>query len=262
MSKALKGKHVLVTRAGSQNKDIIRQLTARGAIPVELPAIQLAPAGDLAPLDAALDRLASYHWLIFTSANGVDFFHRRFLEKRKKTAELHNIRIAAIGPATATALAKYGLRTEFIPGQHIAEALAATLPDLSGRRVLLPAANIARPALAEGLRIRGAIVDQVTVYQTQAAKAPPNLAEKLISVDILTFTSSSTVRNFMAMLETDQITHLIDKVDVACIGPKTAQTAHNLGLTVDIIAAKHTVPGLVEALITYYDRKYDRKEEQ
>ena len=267
---ALQGKRVLVTRAQEQNEDFSRQLAAVGAIPIELPTIQIVPPDDPAPLEAALGRLAVYDWLIFTSANAVKYVWQRLLLGGKSTAGLPAARLAAIGPATAAALTELGLTGALMPADHIAEALVESMPDIRGQRILLPTADIARPTLADGLRARGAIVDWVVAYQTRPAEAPADLKARLAEVDIITFTSSSTAQNFVAMLipkgEAEGAgkgageqggrgaggTDSLERAVIACIGPKTAQTVRDLGLPVHVVAKEHTVSGLVESLETYY----------
>ena len=253
MSSGILGaKRIVVTRAAGQNDAFVARLRAAGAIPVELPAIRIAPPTDLRPLDAALARLARYQWLIFTSANGVLYFWRRWAAKNIGWPPGRPLRIAAIGPATRAALRQHGLTSHFMPAEQTAEALATTLPAVEGSHILFPTSDIARPTLAAGLRARGAVVEQVVVYQTRPAAPPPDLQARLAGVDVLTFTSSSTVENFIAMLRAGQGAKLPESVVIACIGPKTARTARHLGLRVDITAPEHTVPGLVAALENYY----------
>ena len=252
MSNTLSGKRVLVTRAAGQNKQLCRQLETVGAFPVEFPTIQIVPPDNTGPLDTAIANLPTYQWLIFTSANGVTYFWQRFAAAGKTTADLHDIQIAAIGPATATALAELGLTVDLIPAEHVAEALVEAMPNLDSQRILLPIADIARDVLAEGLQAKGALVDRVTAYQTQPVTAPGNLPALLPTLDILTFTSASTVRNFVNLLPSDNPAAAIGPALVACIGPITAQAAQEVGLPVHIVAETYTMPGLVEALVHYF----------
>jgi len=260
VTNVLQDKRVLVTRAKGQNKKLSQQLAALGAQPVELPTIQIGFPDDLAPLDAALANLTSYDWLIFTSVNGVTHFWQRFLALQCERESLDQVRIAAIGPATADRLASLGLAAEHIPREHVAEALVESLPAITGERVLIPTADIARPTLPDGLQARGAIVNSVVAYQTQPAPTPADLAGRLAGLDILTFTSSSTVQNFAGMLKAKDLTistvlspYAVEQVIIACIGPKTAQTARELNWPVHIVATDYTIPGLVQALVTYYE---------
>jgi uroporphyrinogen-III synthase len=253
MSKGLQDKRVLVTRAKGQNKKLSQQLERLGAIPVEFPTIQIAPPDDTGPLDEAIDQINTYHWLILTSANGVFHFWERLTAAGKGTADLQTVHLAAIGPATATALGKLGLIVDLIPEEHVAEALLEAIGEVAGQRILLPTADIARPTLAEGLEAKGAIVNRVTAYQTKPVEDPGELPALLPTLDVLTFTSSSTARNFANLIRANNPTPVIGETVVACIGPITAQTARTLGLPVHVMAKTYTIPGLVEALVTYYE---------
>jgi uroporphyrinogen-III synthase len=251
----LEGKRVLVTRAAEQSDDLSRRLTNLGAIPIELPTIRFVPPDDPTPLQNALQRLTDYDWLIFTSTNGVDFFFQAFSQAGKSIAELTNHRLAAIGPATAAALIDRGLQVEIVPDVHVAEGLLAAMPAVGGQRILLPTADLARSTLADGLRTSGATVDQVVAYQNRPAPPPPDLLELLPTIEVLTFTSASTVRNFLATLPDAAAQQAIQRAVVIVIGPKTAAAAIELGLTVHMTAADHTIPGLIEALLTYFTRE-------
>jgi uroporphyrinogen III methyltransferase/synthase len=188
VSKPLKGKRVLVTRAAEQNEDFSRQLTALGADPVELPTIRLVPPDDTAPLQAALARLIDYHWLIFTSVNGVDFFYQALAEAGVPLTNIIEQRLAAIGPATAAALVNHGLKAEIVAADHVAEGLLAAMPAVTNQRILIPTADIARSTLSDGLRAAGASVDQIAVYQNKPAFTPAGLIDLLPTLDILTLT--------------------------------------------------------------------------
>jgi uroporphyrinogen-III synthase len=251
MPDGLRGKRVLVTRAKGQNEKFSRQLEAVGAIPVEFPTIQIVPPSDPGPLDKAIANLTNYDWLIFTSANGVTHFWQRLDMTDKGLTDLQNVRIAAIGPATAATLSKRQAQVDLIPSEHVAEALLEAIGDVAGQCILLPTADIARPTLVEGLQAKGATVDRVTAYQTKPVEEPGNLLTLLATIDILTFTSASTVRNFVNLLQTDTPATTIGQATVACIGPITAQAARELGLPVHVTAVTYTIAGLVEALIKY-----------
>jgi uroporphyrinogen III methyltransferase/synthase len=252
VAEGLPGKRVLVTRAKGQNQKLSRQLAAVGAVPVEFPTIQITPPEDPKSLDTAIANLDTYQWLIFTSANGVKYFWQRLVAAKKGSAEMQNIQLAAIGPATATAMSKRGLRIDLMPTKHVAEALVNALNDIAGQHILLPTADIARDILVTGLQAKGASVDRVTAYQTKPITDPGNLSALLPTIDILTFTSASTVRNFVSLLEVENLTNAIKPATVACIGPITAQAAKELALPVHIIAETYTIPGLVEALVKYF----------
>jgi uroporphyrinogen-III synthase len=203
-----------------------------GAVPIVVPAIQIEWA-DPAPLDAAVANLGTYDWVIFTSRNGVEAFFRR-------TKGISGTRVAAIGPATAGELRAHGVEPDLIPADHIAEAIVEALGDVRGQKILLPRADIARRTLPETLRERGASVDDVPVYHTRPAEhTRPNLDR----VDAVTFTSSSSVRNFLAGGGVPA------GAKVICIGPVTAGTAREHGLEAIEVTGDYSEDGLVAALI-------------
>jgi uroporphyrinogen-III synthase len=250
---------VLVTRPEEQADDLVARLRELGAEPVICPTIQIAPPASLAPLDAAVERLASYDWVIFTSVNGVRYFFERMVALGYGSERLAERRLAAIGPATAAALAEHGLEVSFVPRQYVAEAIVAEIGDVAGQRILLPRADIARKALAEGLHAKGAQVDEVTAYTTVAATgAADNLPAE--PVDIATFTSPSTVRNFASLVETrgQSAADFLAGARIVCIGPITARAAAGEGLQVDMVAAEHTVPGLLAAIVEHYGQRMSR----
>ncbi len=252
MATGLVGKRVLVTRAKGQNKKFSQELIAVNAIPIEFPTIEIVPPDDPTELDKAIANLPSYHWLILTSTNGVTYFWQRLTALGQGIANLQHLKLAAIGPATATALENHGLTVQLMPAEYVAESLLKTMGEVSGQRILLPVADIARTTLAEGLQAKGALVDQVTAYQTKPVTNPTNLATLLPAIDILTFTSSSTVRNFVNLLHADNPAVTIGHAMVACIGPITAQTAQEVGLPVHLVAEDYTIDGLTKALVNYY----------
>ena len=246
----LQGKRVLVTRAPSQVHSLSDKLRALGAEPVEFPTIRIAPVEDTGPLDRAIAHIESYDWVIFTSQNAIRPFWERLKAAGKDVRSLASVRIGAIGPATAAGLETVGLRADFVPRQFVAEAIIAEIGDVAGMRILLPRADMARKTLTIGLRDKGAFVDEVVAYHTVAAQPPPDLWRALLEegVDIATFTASSTVRGFVATLDGQNPDQVLRGAIVACIGPITARTAERLGLHVDIVAEKHTIDGLLEAI--------------
>jgi len=255
VSKGLSGKRVLVTRAKGQNQKLSRQLEAVGAVPVEFPTIQITPPADTGPLADAIAHLDTYQWLIFTSVNGVKYFWQSLTAAGKGSADMQNIRLAAIGPATAAALNEYGLTIDLMPTEHVAEALVEAMTGITGQHVLLPTADIARDTLTTGLQAKGAGVDRVTAYQTRPVTEPGNLCTLLPTINILTFTSASTARNFANLLEPKSPADAIGQATVACIGPITAQAAEEMNLPVHIVAETYTIPGLVEALVKHFQNK-------
>ncbi|MGQ9571911.1 MAG: uroporphyrinogen-III C-methyltransferase [Dehalococcoidia bacterium] len=250
-TKPLFGKRVLVTRAREQASALSERLRELGAEPLEYPTIEIAPPKDVAPLDEAIARLDTYHWLIFTSANGVRAFADRMGEQGMDIQALERLRIAAIGPATAETLAGHSLRADYVPDIYTTDAIAAGIGDIAGQRILLPRAERAPKQLAQALRGKGAVVDEVTAYRTVAAGAPEELKALLADgqIDIVTFTSSSTVRNLVAGLQGQDAGTALSGCLVACIGPVTARTAKRLGVGVDVVAREHTIAGLVEAIV-------------
>jgi uroporphyrinogen-III synthase len=313
----LQGKRILVTRAREQAGVLSTRLQALGAVPVELPTIRIVPPQNWEPLDTALSKLflvstpesqdtvwargtLAYSWVIFTSANGVNICCDRLLSLGYHPRTLSGVRVAAIGPATAAALANYGVTADLVPDEYIAESVAAALKNdalqrgdsLEGKRILLPRAAEARKILVTELQQAGALVDEVAAYSTIPVASDDEQGHAIWhllqngQIDIITFTSSSTVRNFMQWLgryvqepgprkgghdisltnsgdaAKNVVTPLVGvrpgmvlpwvgarPVKIACIGPITSRTARELGLEVHIEAQEFTIDGLVEAII-------------
>lgn len=265
----LAGKRIVVTRAREQAAGLAEKLAALGAVPILFPTIEIAPLEDYAAVDKAITRLAESQWVIFTSVNGVAAFWERLAVSGKDESAFTSVKVAAIGPATGLALEKHGVHPEFIPEEHVAERILDGLGDLRGQWVLLPRAEIARRALVAELISRGAIIQEVVAYRTLPATPDPDgLAELSRGVDAITFTSSSTVQNFSALLSggPQHITAAAiralgggieqpgapARAVIACIGPITALTARECDLPVDIVAKEYTMDGLVAALEEYY----------
>jgi len=255
-SRSLAGRRIVVTRAREQAGDLVRALQQLGAEVITAPTIRIEPLADLAPLGAALADLSRYRWIVFTSRNTVDIVFDRLPSWGLEPRSLARAAIAAIGPATAAALARRGVPPALVPERYVAEAVVAALArvdGLAGTRILLPRALEARDTLPDGLRARGAVVDVIPVYRTVPATGDgPALAGEILAgrCDAITFTSSSTVRHFV-----DQVGHAAatsGRFAAAVIGPVTAATARELGLRVEVEAAEYTVPGLVDALARYY----------
>lgn len=252
----LLGKRVLVTRAREQASVLSRRLAELGAEPIEFPAIQILPAEDYRPLDEALAR--HYDWVIFTSVNGVEAVWARLQATGRDARAFAGTRLCAIGPATAAELAAHGLRADFVPPEYVTEAILAGIGDVAGQRILLPRADIARESLAAGLRQQGARVDEVVAYCTVTTGPDHPMAQPVLArletgqIDVITFTSSSTVRGFVNTFGLSGIDSSKNNVPiVACIGPVTAQTAQELGLHVDVVADTHTIAGLIQSLVAY-----------
>jgi uroporphyrinogen III methyltransferase/synthase len=248
------GQRILVTRTRQQASALSAQLRAQGAEAIELPTIRIAPPEDWAPLDRAITELPNFDWIVFTSVNGAGYFWARLEAAGLDARALHGLRLAAIGPATAAELAAHGLRADYVPDEYAAQAVAAGLGDVRGMRVLLPRADIARPALADLLGEGGAEVVEISAYCTLRPETDAGaLRDLLARITVATFTSSSTVRNLAAMARDAglDLPQALAQATVACIGPITAETAREVGLTVDAVAEVYTIDGLVEALIRH-----------
>lgn len=247
----LSGKRILITRPKDQAAPLVSLLAAEGAQPIPFPTIKIAPLEDFTRLDAALADLAAgqYAWVIFTSVNGVNACAERLEQTGHGPDVFARARVAAIGPSTAGSLRDLGVNVDFVPQEYVAERILDGLGNIGGKRILLPRAELARPALAEGLIQSKASVDEIPVYHTrQPDPDPAGLDALQHGVDVITFTSSSTVRNFVVLAGT-----YTGQAIIACIGPITARTAQELGLTVHLTASEYTIPGLVQALKDYFD---------
>ncbi|MAF39255.1 MAG: HemD protein, partial [Chloroflexi bacterium] len=222
--------------------------------PVELPTIQISPLDDFSELDTTLERLTDYNWVIFASANAVESVFERLELKGKDARALAGTTVGAIGPATAQALANRGITTDFMPSHPVSEKVIKELSgrDWKGVSVLLPSADIGRHELEKGLAEMGAQVNRLSAYRNVPVAGVSDLAKRAFidGVDVVTFTSSSTVRNLAEMLDGDLTA--IQASFIACIGPVTAATARELGLRVDLEASEHTVEGLVDALTGHF----------
>jgi uroporphyrinogen III methyltransferase/synthase len=245
-----------VTRTRRQASALSELLRREGAVPVELPALELVPVATDAQMEAMAGRLTArgYDWCLFTSPNAVEFVFD-YLERTQRDARLFaGCRLAALGSATAAALRTRGLRADLTASEFTSAGLLEAMPlDIGGARVLLPRAEGGSEELHGGLKVRGAQVEELVLYDSAVPSAPDAETLRLVregSIDVVTFASSSSVRNLKALLG-DDFARLNDAV-VACIGPVTAKTAHEASLTVQVEPATHTVPALVEALKAYF----------
>jgi len=253
----LLGKRIIVTRARQQASDLSSRLLDLGAECLEFPTIKVVSADDTVPLDDAVQNLSAYDWIIFTSVNGVKFFFDHLFGSDKDVRALNHLHTAAIGPATAEKLFEYGLKSDIIPKNYRAESVVEAFrkEKLDGKKILLPRAGEARPVLPVELRKMGAQVDEVPAYQTlKVTDRAPELIEALNQkkIDVVTFTSSSTVRNFLELLPHNEAVRMLDGVTVACIGPITAETAASSGLQISITATEFTIPGLCDAIVDFF----------
>ena len=249
-STVLRGKRVLVTRARAQAHELVNRLQELGAIPIVFSVIHIVPPRDnYVALDTALRQLATFDWVVFTSVNGVVHVWERLAVLGLAAGAFARVHLAAIGPATVAALTTRGLQAAVVPERYVAEALLEAMPHPAGQRFLLPCADLARDTLRVGLQAAGAEVVEVPAYSTVLAEPSPEaLAAVETGVDVLTFTSSSTVRNFVEHVGPTTAQALAAQARVVTIGPITAATAREFGLRVDVVAAEHTIAGLVAAL--------------
>jgi len=259
-NRPLMGRSIVVTRAREQASELVKRLSDLGAECLECPTIKVAPPDDLKPLDKAIENLSTYDWLIFTSVNGVNFFFDRLFVNNKDVRALSNVHTAVIGPATAKRLFDFGLQSDIVPESYRAESIIKAFAgkDINGKKMLLPRAKEARPILPLELIRMGAVIDEVTAYCTRAVQDNADLMLTQLrekTIDLITFTSSSTVKNFHALLPPEDLESLMQGVTVASIGPITADTARNLGFDIHIIAESFTIPGLCEAIKQYYTTK-------
>jgi uroporphyrinogen III methyltransferase / synthase len=254
----LAGRRIAVTRAREQAGALVRELEALGAEVVAAPTIRVAPLADLAALRAALTSVPPYDWIVFTSQNAVQVVCDRLPEWALAPRDVARAAVAAIGPATAEALVRRGVVPDLVPERFVAEAVVAALAaqgDMRGKRLLLPRARAARDALPEGLRALGAVVDVLPVYETvREAGDGSGLAAAILAgkIDAVTFTSSSTVRGFVELV--GRTAAGSGRFAAAVIGPVTAGTARELGITVAIEAAEYTAAGLLDALVRHFER--------
>jgi uroporphyrinogen-III synthase len=274
----LQGKRILVTRTREQASVLSARLRAQGAEPLEFPTIRIVPPADWSELDAALQKLprtdgSGYTWMILTSANGAHICMRRLRDLGISPASFPHVRIATIGPATAAALEEYGRTADLIPDAYVAEGIMQSLHEdaeqrqqpLAGQRFLLARAAEARKVLVEELQAAGAFVDEIPAYTTVSVAQDDARGHEVLrllqeqKLAILSFTSSSTVRNFVSWLKScaqgGDEQALLDLVSqhtqLACIGPITSQTARELGLPVAIEATEFTIDGLVNAIVKH-----------
>jgi uroporphyrinogen-III synthase len=245
---------VLVGRAAHQAGALSSGLRELGAKVIEIPFIEIRKPSSYLPLDSALKRLHEYDWLILTSANGVEAFWERLGNLHLSERELAHLKIAAIGPATKKAIQKRGVQVDVVPKEYVAESVVESLRDqIRGKRVLLARAKVARDVIPEELRKLGAQVDVVEAYETVI---PRESQERLRAVlndpklrpQLITFTSSSSVRNFMNLIAGEGPRATQD-IRMASIGPVTSATLRELRLQVDIEAKEFTIPGLIEAIV-------------
>jgi uroporphyrinogen III methyltransferase/synthase len=257
--KPLFGRRIVVTRPRAQAADFIELLGAAGADVIAFPTIEIVPPESWQPLDDAIAHVEKFDWIVFTSVNGVEVFFDRLAHLRRDVRCLHRARLAAVGPQTERALAERGLIVDVVPEEFRAEGVAEAMREagIAGASVLLPRAAGAREILPELLRAGGGNVEEVASYRTVTAGTDPSEIRALLErgrIDLVTFTSSSTVRNFLTLLGADAVPLLADSL-IGCIGPITAETAEQAGLSVAIQPKDYTVAAFAQAIVEYYARE-------
>ncbi len=257
--KPLFGRTIVVTRAREQASGFVAMLEELGARCIEFPTIEVIPPDTWEPIDKAIGRLEQYDWLIFTSVNGCRFFVQRLYAAGKDVRALKGIKIAAIGPKTAAFWEEKGIRPDLVPGEYRAEAVVEELKKegIEGLRILLPRAEEAREVLPQSLASMGAEVTVVPAYKTVKPTTETGAVKEMLAngeIDMVTFTSSSTVRNFVKMFSPDlgKLKRWMERVTVACIGPITAKTAWGAGFSVHLIPENYTIEGLTQKIVEYF----------
>ncbi len=244
---------VLITRPRSQADAFARHLSQAGFEPIFFPVIEIRPFEENIALQRAIEKLGCYDWVVFTSVNGVEaFFSHLHVAFDHAFPAGKKVKVAAIGPKTAAALEMHGVRPDFVPQEYVAEAILPGLGDLRGRWVLLPRAEIARKALPEAIAQAGGIAHEIAVYRTVPAQpAEEGLAALRSGVEAVTFTSPSSVENFVALVRQAGLDpfHLPGQPIIACIGPITQKAAQEAGFSTTLVAEEYTTEGLVEILL-------------
>jgi uroporphyrinogen III methyltransferase/synthase len=253
--KPLFGKGVVITRPREQAEEFADLLRRQGAKVIYFPTIKVVPVAAGQELDRAIGSVETYQWLIFTSANGARIFFQRFRELGRDIRDLKGVHICTIGPATAQVVEERGIKVDLVPASFVAEGVVEAFRsrELTGQRILLPRAEVARDVIPEGLTQLGAQVDVVNAYRTVSSGLEGAGLKELLSkgdVDIVTFTSPSIFKNFREIMGEDF--HLPSGIKIACIGPVTAAAVEKSGLKIDIMPERYTIPGLVEAMIDFF----------
>ncbi|HOC17812.1 MAG TPA: uroporphyrinogen-III C-methyltransferase [Vicinamibacterales bacterium] len=262
-ARPLFGKRVVVTRPREQAVELVELLEGLGASVIEAPAVRIVAPDDFQPLDEAIASVGQYDWIVFTSVNGVDYFLQRLQAGPYDARALAGVKLCAVGPGTAERLAKYWLKVDLMPGEYRAEAVVEALRgegEIAGRKFLLPRTDIAREVLGDELRRLGAEVTEVTAYRSVAVEPErehePDIFRMLLDrkVDVVTFTSASTVRNFCRLYGTDAVADLLRSVAIASIGPVTAEAALQCDIHTSIMPSEYTIPALVRAIVEHFER--------
>ena len=255
------GKRIVVTRAREQASGFLANLAELGAECIEFPTIEVVPPESWDALDQGIETLESYQWLLFTSVNGVKYFFTRLERLGRDVRDLKGIKIGAIGPKTAEAVHRKGIRSDLVPDEYRAEAVVECFKkwETKGVRILLPRAALAREILPEELEKMGATVDVVTAYRTVTPDHDTGRVREMLEkgeIDMVTFTSSSTVTNFVEMFGPDgpQLQKWMETVAVACIGPITEKTAREKGFSIKVIPPDYTIESLTSSIINFFEK--------
>jgi len=247
----LTGKRIVITRPRGRAEEFARALRAAGAQPVFFPVLKIEPPEDYAALDFAIQNLTEYAWLVLTSVHGAESFFKR-LEVHGLQRPEPPTRVAAVGPRTAQYLSEHGLWVDYVPNEYQSDALLAGFGgNFYGKRFLFPQSNLARTTLANAIRAAGGLVTEVIAYRNLLHEpAVDEINDLRAGVDVVTFTSPSTVRNFVDVLQRNQLDpqNLPGAPVIACIGPVTKQAVEEAGLSNVVVAAEYTTDGLIEAL--------------
>lgn len=250
----LQGRRVVVTRPRKDFPAFARLLQGQGATPISLPTIEIRPSMEAELLTSTLEKLHRFNWLIVTSANAV----RVLGEYLTNNALPRPLRLAAIGPKTANALRRRGWKVDFVPDKYVAEAILPGLGNVNGQHLLLARGDLANPDLPEGIRAAGGEVIDLVVYRTQPVSPDPQGVEQIRrGVNVLTFTSSSSTRNFVSLMQLAHLdpSNLPGSPIYAYIGPVTAATAQEFGLPNGVVAEVHTLEGIVDSLSRFYSHE-------
>ncbi len=268
-NKELFGKKILVTRPAKQADYFCKLLERKGAKAIRAPMIEINDPYDFSDLDKAISNLERYKWIVFTSVNGVEKFMDRLFINDKDCREFKGIKTVVIGEKTAKKLKEYGIKFDYMPENYSTQGILSGIKDYAKENnikikdtfFLLPRADIASEILEKGLKNMGAKVNNIEAYRNEMPEIKDKIYKMLFNnkLDLLTFTSSSTVLNFIKGMKdyfgSNINSEMINEVEVACIGPVTAKTAREKGIKVDIIAEEYTIKGLYEAIIDYYKKR-------
>ena len=251
--KPLFGKGIVVTRPEGQSEEFAALLRDEGARVISFPTIRIMPPEDYNDLDRAIENIDKYHWVVFTSANGVKFFFERFCKLRNDIRDLKGVKICTIGPATQARVEGYNIRVDMVPEEYISDGVVDAFRDMdvAGENVLLPRAEVAGNIIPDGLSALGANVDVAVAYRTVSSGEDGEAIKELMDsgkIDVITFTSPSTVTNFMNIIGSEAI--IPNHIKIACIGPVTENACRKAGLEIDIMQGPYSIPGLIEAIKT------------